>query len=35
MLNKEIPFRPKLEGFFRIRFYDAVSDIKASTDCVG
>lgn len=33
MLNKEIPFRPKLEGEFRIRFYDAASKIdeKSST----
>lgn len=27
MLNREIPFRPKLEGDFRVRFYDAVSNI--------
>lgn len=27
MLNREIPFRPKLEGDFRIRFYNAVSCI--------
>lgn len=27
MLNREIPFRPKLEGDFRIRFYTAVSCI--------
>lgn len=31
MLNREIPFRPKLEGDFRIRFYNAVSDIKEET----
>ena len=28
MLNREIPFRPKLEGDFRIRFYNAVSEIN-------
>ena len=27
MLNREIPFRPKLEGDFRVRFYHAVSKI--------
>ena len=27
MMNKEIPFRPRLEGEFRIRFYDAASRI--------
>ena len=31
MLNKEIPFRPKLEGEFRIRFYNAVSKIDEKT----
>lgn len=31
MLNKEIPFRPKLEGDFRIRFYNAVSGINEET----
>lgn len=31
MLNREIPFRPKLEGDFRIRFYKAVSEITQST----
>ncbi len=31
MINKEIPFRPKLEGNFRVRFYDAVSSISEST----
>lgn len=32
MLNREIPFRPKLEGDFRVRFYSAASEItdKAS-----
>lgn len=31
MLNREIPFRPKLEGDFRIRFYNAVSYIDEGT----
>ncbi len=31
MLNREIPFRPKLEGDFRVRFYNAVSDINEQT----
>ncbi len=31
MLNREIPFRPKLEGDFRIRFYTAVSCINEET----
>lgn len=31
MLNREIPYRPKLEGNFRIRFYDAVSEICDAT----
>lgn len=31
MLNREIPFRPKLEGDFRIRFYNAVSCINDET----
>lgn len=31
MLNREIPFRPRLEGDFRIRFYNAVSCIDNST----
>ncbi|OQB13591.1 MAG: hypothetical protein BWY15_01666 [Firmicutes bacterium ADurb.Bin193] len=31
MLNREIPFRPKLEGDFRIRFYNAVSVINEET----
>ena len=31
MLNREIPFRPKLEGAFRVRFYNAVSSIKEDT----
>lgn len=25
MINREIPFRPRLEGEFRIRFYNAVT----------
>ena len=31
MLNREIPFRPKLEGDFRVRFYNAVSCISEET----
>lgn len=31
MLNREIPFRPKLEGDFRVRFYNAVSCINEGT----
>ena len=31
MLNREIPFRPRLEGDFRIRFYNAVSNITEDT----
>ena len=31
MLDREIPFRPRLEGDFRIRFYNAVSNITQST----
>lgn len=31
MLNREIPYRPKLEGSFRIRFYDTVSEICDTT----
>lgn len=31
MLNREIPFRPKLEGDFRVRFYNAVSEIDEQT----
>ena len=31
MLRKEIPFRPKLEGIFRTRFYNAVCDITEET----
>ena len=31
MINKEIPFRPKLEGEFRVRFYNAVSEITDTT----
>lgn len=32
MLNREIPFRPKLEGDFRTRFYSAVSVIDDKTE---
>lgn len=31
MLKREIPFRPKLEGDFRIRFYEKVSHISDKT----
>lgn len=31
MLTREIPFRPRLEGDFRIRFYNAVSRITEDT----
>lgn len=31
MLNREIPFRPRLEGDFRARFYSAVSIINEKT----
>lgn len=31
MLNREIPFRPRLEGDFRVRFYNAVSSINENT----
>ena len=31
MLNREIPFRPKIEGDFRVRFYYAVSKITERT----
>ncbi len=31
MLNREIPFRPKIEGDFRVRFYNAVSAITEQT----
>lgn len=31
MINREIPFRPRLEGEFRIRFYNAASEITDMT----
>ncbi len=31
MLNREIPFRPRLEGDFRIKFYNSVSCINENT----
>lgn len=31
MLNREIPFRPRLEGEFRVRFYNAASEIVEKT----
>jgi hypothetical protein len=30
MVNRTIPFRPKLEGVFRKRFYDAAAEMNAS-----
>lgn len=34
MLNREIPFRPKLEGEFRVRFYNAASEITDTASVV-
>ena len=34
MLNREIPFRPKLEGEFRVRFYNAASEITDTVSVV-
>lgn len=34
LINREIPFRPKLEGNFRVRFYNAVSVIDSNTSPV-
>lgn len=34
MLNREIPFRPKLEGDFRVRFYNAASEITDSASVI-
>jgi len=34
VINREIPFRPRLEGNFRLRFYNAVSTIDDSTSIV-
>lgn len=31
MINREIPFRPRLEGEFRVRFYNAASEITERT----
>ena len=31
MINREIPFRPRLEGDFRVRFYNAASSITEHT----
>lgn len=31
MINREIPFRPRLEGEFRVRFYSAASEITETT----
>lgn len=31
MINREIPFRPRLEGDFRVRFYNAASRISVDT----
>ena len=30
MVNRTIPFRPKLEGIFRKRFYDTVAEMNAT-----
>ena len=34
MINREIPFRPRLEGNFRLRFYNAVSTLDDNTSIV-
>lgn len=34
MINREIPFRPRLEGDFRTRFYNSVSSITEATSPV-
>ena len=34
MINREIPFRPRLEGNFRIRFYNAVSAIDDNSSVI-
>jgi hypothetical protein len=31
MVNKTIPFRPKLEGVFRTRFYETANEITDQT----
>lgn len=31
MINREIPFRPRIEGEFRVRFYNAASEINEKT----
>jgi len=31
MVNKSIPFRPKLEGVFRTRFYETANEITYQT----
>lgn len=31
MINRDIPFRPRLEGEFRVRFYNAASEITEKT----
>ena len=31
MINREIPFRPRVEGEFRVRFYNAASEITENT----
>lgn len=31
MINREVPFRPRLEGEFRVRFYNAASEITEKT----
>jgi len=34
VINREIPFRPRLEGNFRLRFYNAVSTLDDNTSIV-
>ncbi len=34
MINKEIPFRPRLEGEFRVRFYNAAAEITEKTPTI-
>jgi hypothetical protein len=33
MLNRTIPFRPKLEGVFRKRFYETAAEMTAIWNC--
>lgn len=34
MINREIPFRPRLEGEFRVRFYNAAAEITEKTPTI-